>query len=473
MANVSEPLDGAADRGVHTWRARLAGTFAGFRGSSSEARAKRGAVFGIAARVINAGLLFLTQILFARLLGASEFGIFALATTWIITLSAMASIGLTMVPQRFQPLYVGAGDANRLWGLYRFAHWAPLLGGLAVALLAFGVLQTLSSTIDPHVRIAILLGLLALPALAVMDVVEGFALANEWNDLAYGLTFIARPLLLPLVTLVALFGGAGPMALTAVVAFVIAAWIATVTLIVLVYRRFRRAHPPVAARIEPRRWFQIAVPTFFADLAYLAMGSADVLILSAFATNAETGIYAAAAKLVGVVAFVHFGLSYASAHHYAALNDPTDRRKLRAFAISTARWTFWPSLTVAVVVSTSGGFLLSLFGPDFVAGAIVMPILLTGLVARAFIGPSEQLLVMTDNPRAVTRIYAVAALVNAALGFALAPLLGGVGVALATAIATVGAAIAVALAVRRVLGGFAHALARPDPDLDPETIVRG
>lgn len=431
-----------------------------FRGDSSAARTKRGAVFGVMARVVNAGLLFLTQILLARLLGAAEFGVVALATTWATTLGSLGSLGLSMTPQRFQPDYVARGDLGALYGLYRFAHVVPALGGLGLAVLAIAGLWVLGQDVDPAVRVGVLIALVALPALATMDVVEGFALANEWSDLAYGLTFVIRPLLLPLLAIAAFAGGAERAAHTVLVVFAVAAWIAAAALVYLVARRFHAAHRPSPPRYERRRWFGIALPTLLTDMTFVAMGSIDILVLSIFASTADTGIYAAATKIVGVVAFVHFGLSYASAHHYAALRDAVDDPgALRRFAVATARWTFWPSLGVAVLVALAGVPLLALFGKDFTGGAVVMPILLAALVARAFIGPSEQLLVMTDHARTVTWIYAAAAIANLLLALVLTPALGAVGVAAAQTAAGLGATLATALAARRAVGGWVHAFA--------------
>lgn len=435
-----------------------------FRGDTHAARTKRGAVFGIVARVINAGLLFLTQILLARVLGAAEFGVVALATTWATTLGSLGSLGLSMTPQRFQPDYVARGQLGLLHGLYRFAHVVPALGALGLAVIAVCGLWVAGQDIDPAVRIGVLIGLVALPALATMDVVEGFALANEWSDLAYGLTFVIRPLLLPLLAIAAFLGGADPSSTTVLIAFTLAAWIAAAALVYLVAKRFRARHAAAEPTYETRRWFGIAMPTLLTDVTFVAMGSIDILVMSIFASNADTGIYAAAAKIVGVVAFVHFGLSYASAHHYAALRDSADDPDaLRRFAIATARWTFWPSLTVAAAVALLGVPLLALFGKDFTGGAVVMPILLTALVARAFIGPSEQLLVMTDHARTVTKIYAAAAIGNLMLAVALTPFLGALGVAIAQTAAGLGATLATAISVRAAVGGWVHALARTPP----------
>jgi O-antigen/teichoic acid export membrane protein len=61
------------------------------------------ALAGVAARIVNAGVVFLTQVLFARALGVSEFGVFATANTLFLLVAGFATFGLAITPQRFWP----------------------------------------------------------------------------------------------------------------------------------------------------------------------------------------------------------------------------------------------------------------------------------------------------------------------------------------------------------------------------------
>lgn len=442
------------------WRARLTGLVAALRGHSVEARTRRSALFSIAARIVNAGVLLATHILLARLLGSAEFGLFSLATTWVLTLLGLATLGLTMAPQRFQPEYDESGSRAALAGLYRFAHLAPLLAGIAIAIAGLAVLRFAHLDLSHEARLTIGLAMLALPALAVIDVVEGFALANDWHDLAYGVTFVVKPLLLPMLFLTGWLAGVDDLQ-GAVTAFVLAAWSAALLLVLCLHARMRPIIDGTAPAYEARRWFRLAMPAMFADGAFLTMAYADVLVLAAYASAAETGVYVAATKLVGVVAFIHFGLSYATAHHFSALHAGARHEELVHYARKAAAWTFWPALGVGLGVVLMAAPVLSLFGKDFVAGAGLVPVLVAALLVRAAIGPSEQLLLMTNRESTVTAVFASAAVVNLLLAFALAPVFGALGVAVAVLAANLFAVMFTAIAVRRAFGGFVHAFHSP------------
>ncbi len=414
-------------------------------------------MFSVAARVFNAGLLLVTHVALARLLGAAEFGVFSLATTWVLALLGLATMGLTMTPQRFMPEYAAHGGAALIAGLHRFSHVAPLAAGFVIALGGAALLQFFMPHVPAETRLVIALALFALPALAVIDVVEGFALAHDWNDLAYGVTFIVRPLLLPALLAAAWLGGSPATASSAIAAFVASAWMAALCLAWLIRARMAARYSLAPRRHEPRRWFALALPAMLADGAFLTMAYADVLLLSAFASPAEVGVYVAATKIVGAVAFVQFGLSYAAAHHFSRLHALGEHDALLGFALKAARWTFWPSLAAAGLIAIAAPALMNLFGDGFGGGALIAAILLAALVGRAFIGPSDQLLMMTDRQGAVTAIYGVAAVLNVALVLLLAPGFGAPGVALGAGLASLAATLATAFAARRAFGCFIHA----------------
>jgi O-antigen/teichoic acid export membrane protein len=110
-------------------------------------------------------------------------------------------------------------------------------------------------------------------------------------------------------------------------------------------------------------------------------------------------------------------------------------------------------------VALAAPLLLLLFGKDFGGGASVTALLLLGLLARAAIGPAEQLLVMTDNQAACAKAYGVAFAANVALGLWLVPLWGGAGAALSTALAYALASVLVAREVKVRLGFDVHIFA--------------
>ena len=99
---------------------------------------------------------------------------------------------------------------------------------------------------------------------------------------------------------------------------------------------------------------------FFTLLTYT-----DVLVLRHFRPPEEVAHYYAAAKILALVTFIHFSVSAAVAHRFAAHHVAGDGTALAALAASTVRWTFWPSLLMIALILAFGKPILWLFGPDF------------------------------------------------------------------------------------------------------------
>jgi O-antigen/teichoic acid export membrane protein len=361
-------------------------------------------------------------------------------------------MGLAILPQRFWPVYAAEGDMARLRGLMRFAIAAPLLSGFAFAGLGAGAIWLAGDLLSAPVAAAAMVAMLAIPAQAALDTVEGVALARAWKGLAYGVAFVLRPLLAPAFYGAAALTGFGAGAGAAMLAIAAATWLAALVLIALTLLRLRPELGRGPAVMEPRRWLAAALPVMATDGAFMLMTSTDILLLTALSGDAEVGAYAAGARLVALVAFVHAGLTWASGHHFSALHAAGDRDGLAAYARQTTRLTFLPSVAAALIAGLAAPLLLMLFGKGFEGGAAVTAILLLGLLARAAVGPAEQLLVMTDHQIAAAYAWAWAFVLNLGLGLALVPAFGGIGAAAATALAYAAASLIVAREVRLRLG---------------------
>ncbi len=129
-----------------------------------------------------------------------------------------------------------------------------------------------------------------------------------------------------------------------------------------------------------------------------------------------------------------------------------DKQAFQDFARNSARWTFWPSLLLGLLLLAGGWPLLALFGREFTQGYPLLFILIFGVIARASVGPCESLLSMSGNQNICALLYALALIVNVSLNLTLIPLSGLSGAAIATVCAMATEAAALSYAVRKYLG---------------------
>ncbi|MGH8603020.1 MAG: hypothetical protein ACREXR_09705, partial [Gammaproteobacteria bacterium] len=91
------------------------------------------AAFIFLLRASGAILVYFTQVLFARWLGATELGSYVLALSWLLILSYVASFGFPFTALRFVPQDMVNRQYGRVRGFVRRGRQIVGLGGLAVS----------------------------------------------------------------------------------------------------------------------------------------------------------------------------------------------------------------------------------------------------------------------------------------------------------------------------------------------------
>ena len=143
-----------------------------------------------------------------------------------------------------------------------------------------------------------------------------------------------------------------------------------------------------------QRWLKAALPLLVISVCELALQNTDVLIVSAFMSPIEVGMYFAAAKTMSLIMFIHYAVGSAVANQFSALKARGDHAGLKALVRDAVNWTFWPSLAGAIIILALGKPLLWLFNPEFTAAYPVMFVLAVGFLMRASMGPAEFMLNM-------------------------------------------------------------------------------
>ncbi|MDB5557883.1 MAG: hypothetical protein JWQ36_817 [Enterovirga sp.] len=424
--------------------------------------ARRFAASAFLARIVNAGLGFVTQIVLARWMGEREYGLYAYVWVWLLLLGGIGSLGLPVAALKFVPDYRARGDVAGLRGFLRFVRGLALLPCILGAGAAMAFLLAIADGEGLAYLPVALIALAVLPLYVATDIQTGIARAYDFLDLGLSADYLVRPLLiLGSAGLIWAAGGrasavnvmAGTLAATALTALAQG---------VVLQKRLRARIPAGPIRTDFKRWRDAAWPLLAVTGFTLLLGSTDILVLQLFVGPEEIALYFAATKIVAIASFVSYGVANTSAHRFAEHVARGDAGRLSALAAETVRWTFWPTLAVAAVLALLAGPLLALFGPNFAQGAPIVAILGVGLVAGAAVGPADRALAMADHGRATAAIYAICFLANLVLALVLTPALGLAGAALATALAMAMRAAMLFMAARNRLGLTMFIMSRAD-----------
>jgi O-antigen/teichoic acid export membrane protein len=433
--------------------ARLRSMLGGLLGGSSEASVTRrlaGTIFII--RVISAALAYLSQILLARWMGGSDYGVYVYVWTWVLLLGSMMDFGISASAQKIIPEYRTRGEHALLRGFLSGSRWMTLIVSSIVSVLLAALVKTLSPWIDASEIVPLYIGCITLPAFVVANTQDGIARSHDWMRLGLMPQFIVRQSLIIGLTAGAFALGFHLGATAAMLASAAAVWIAMIGQMIVLNRRLGRHIEPGAKAYDFRGWLAISLPILMVEGFYLLLSYTDVLVLQQFRTSAEVGVYFAVVKTLALVSFIHYAMSATTAHRFAEYHALGDRTRLAAYVAHAIKWTFWPSLAATILLLALGKPLLWLFGPQFVVGYDIMFIAAIGLVVRSAIGPVERLLNMLGHQHICALAYALAFVMNVVLCLALVPRFGGHGAAAATSISLVFETVLLFWIVRQRLG---------------------
>src|ERR1700694_4571513 len=145
-------------------------------GGSREASVTRrlaGTIFVI--RVVSAALAYVSQILLARWMGGSDYGVYVYVWTWVLLLGSMMDFGISASAQKIIPEYRTRGEHALLRGFLSGSRWMVLVVSLVVSGLLAGVVKLLSPWIGADTIVPLYIGCITLPAFVVANTQDGIA----------------------------------------------------------------------------------------------------------------------------------------------------------------------------------------------------------------------------------------------------------------------------------------------------------
>ena len=103
------------------------------------ANAASGAGIALMVTICGTGLLYLSHLLFARWLGAAEYGSYVYALNWAKVIALLAGLGLTTGVLRFIPEYLETSDFPSLRGIIKRSRQVTFLTSVIFAAIGTGL----------------------------------------------------------------------------------------------------------------------------------------------------------------------------------------------------------------------------------------------------------------------------------------------------------------------------------------------
>jgi O-antigen/teichoic acid export membrane protein len=382
--------------------------------------------------VLAQALIATTQVVFARLYGASVYGGYQAALAIVEVAARGGAGGADKAMLRYVAASRAAGDPEGV----RRAIGTGLrlcigLAGSAALVLALAAAPLGRALDQPELA-------LALRALLPVTVMTGVLQIFMQASLAARITranFWVRGLFEPAVLLAAgvtawaLGGGLGGLALAHTVAAT-----STVAVAAIVVRRVLRPGEREALLAAPRLpgFARFALPMGAAEVLLAVLQRADVIIVTVLRGTEGAAVYAAAEYLTRVVTNIRYAFDSIVAGMMSETLHLGERDRLVYNLRLYTRWVVTLAAPLAVTVLVLRHELLrGLYGAGFVSGTGAVAILAVSHLINASCGLVGWVLVAGGRSRLVLINSAAGVLVNVTLGIVLTARLGVVGTALA------------------------------------------
>ena len=400
--------------------------------------------------VLGMAIGYAGQILLARWLGSSGYGVFAWVSALVMFLAIPCQLGLSFLILRdVTPMRIRA-DAGAARGLLRRAYQIAISIAALVCIGGFGLDRLLDH--DMIYRGSLAVGLIALPFVVAGALHAGTSRAFGRIVMVKLLGDIGRPLLLIGGVGIAIYFGeqADPSLALAIFAG------AAASAVLAQYVALRRIRPSALNEAAPsyasRQWIRTAAPFALVAAIDVCMRQIDLIMCGLFLPAADVGRYAVATRLATLVTLSMVAINMLAAPTYAELSQRGDHQDLQRTVRRLAHAMFWPALAVSTGLVIAGPIILAAFGPAFGAAYAPLVVLVAGGLVNVGAGSVGYLANMTGHQWWTVRIQGASVLLNVVLNTLLIPIYGLIGAAVATAFSVSAANIGLHLLVARRVG---------------------
>ncbi|MGX9177916.1 oligosaccharide flippase family protein [Mesorhizobium sp. BHbdii] len=396
-------------------------------------------IFALLIYIGGAGLTSLAQLLIARLVGSTSYGIYSYVLAWTSVLGYLATLGFNVSLLRFVSAYRANGRLDLAHGVVRFALQRSLAAATLFGMIGAALLYFFSDPSHKELEISQLLGMAAVPLVTASAL--GAALIRAFGGGVSALLpeRIVRDGLLLMLLGVAAFSGSWTLNAPLVMQAVLASSGITVGLVFIMATRFQ---PPGLRQTQPsdasQEWWAAVPPIMLMAGLDVFISRAGVMVLGWTGHIRDAGIFALGLNVALLVslALVAVGVMFSPAA--AALHTRGDRKGLQQLFSRAAILSSAGAIAMAIPLVVIVKPLMNWFGEDFSTGAPIARVLMLGYVFVALCGPQLNLLTMTGNEWAAAAamiVGAVAGIIGCAAGIELyGPLGAAVGLALALAV---------------------------------------
>lgn len=402
-------------------------------------------------RVGGAGLMFLMNIVLARVAGADVYGVIAVGIATGLVAMNLGSLGFSTSSMRFVAAFRHKKEAEQLKSFLVTALTVTAGGaGLGVIIsLSINITGQQFQLLDTKASSAFLFALPLIVIFPFIDLLGGMQRGYEEIAkalLPYNIVFPAF-----VIALCGAFWLIAPASFDERVAFWCLYAAASATILwagLLLYQRWPRGGYQIR-KADRRSWLKTSFAMIPGLASSFAVRQIDAIVLSFFVMPTQIAIYWFAGRIcrlagfglqaAHMVASPQFAKLRSEADHLALAERRTDQNyiaKMQNAASGAARATAIMAFPIIAGLFFAGPFLLSLAGKEYAGGLIILYIVLMGELVNVLCGLNSAFMNMTDLQNELAKISIVTLVLYLVLVGVGSALYGIIGAAIAVSAVT-------------------------------------
>jgi len=380
----------------------------------------------------------LLGILIVRLLGPEEFGIYAFFFALLKIGMLVTEFGMPVLIMREIVRSRESQDWARIKGIIVQAVLTVL--AISALILGSGLLYFLFSDTEilSLAERTMIVTLATLPAIALMRLVCSALRSTDRIVAGLFLELLLLPLLVVggVLTWDVMSDGIGPVTVMTVQLWAIVA-VVLLGLVILYYSLPTKIWH-VRAEILGMSWLKSGLSFLLVGGASLLNAQVDVVLLGFFREPTDVGIYRVAAQAAFLAFFLAQVMYVVVIPKLARSIERKNKAELRnEFRKARLIGTLGAGLVLMIYLLFGRPVLQFVFGPEFVAGWLVLIILCMGAVLKTAAGPLEALLSMGNQEHRMSQVLWLSVITNVILNLILIPAFGIEGAASSTAVTAI------------------------------------
>jgi len=338
---------------------------------------------------------FVMAFLLARLLGASQYGMYQVALNMSTLAVSVAMIGLDTAMLRYIAISVSRKDEKMLWGTLQIGIGLSALLSVIAGTALFALSHYVANEVFHEPKLAPLLQIvsIATPFITLGDVLAGATRGFKNMSYAVIAQFIAQPMVK--VILVAILAIFGLKVWQAVAIYAIGDIVSTLLLIYYLNKLFTLRRPLDEAERDLKGILGYAFPDWVARMLDQFQASIQALMIGSLNTLAGVGIFAVSSQLNILGHDFYSSINIAAKPLIAELHDQGDKVHLQRIYQTATKWSLIVNLPFFLAFILFPTKILAIFGQSFESGALALMIVALANLIDVATGMCGTLLNMT------------------------------------------------------------------------------